>query len=401
MKKILISSLTTLALVLGLTACATKAPVVDVETPVVGTETPAEDNKKPEVKPFAAEYEMKGTTSAGKPKNDTFIFEGVTEDGIITELNFDIIRNKGTDGEFSKKGIMGYQMNVSDVLIEKVGEDYKLTNLSANGYDEAIKGAQYMVTASTDVIKDTTKFGELTFMNLATQAELAFEDAITAYKYVAVEAGIEDLNKDTLVKDIISKHGLYKDGSFTEGTNRISFAGYNGGRSYGEQMEAITAHILKEKMTLEQVYDMFKTVNQMEVAIPDRDVISGATISFVGDFQRMVYIAINGELFEGVVKHTTTDGNTKVEVVTQGYGGEVETHITFDSTGIITAIAVRDAQETPGIGEVLTAENSEFINSLIAGQDKIDEVEVVSGATKTSDSMIKAVKFAMDYFKGL
>ena len=50
------------------------------------------------VEPFSAEYDMKGTTSAGKPKNDTFIFEGETTDGIITKLNFDIIRNKGTEG---------------------------------------------------------------------------------------------------------------------------------------------------------------------------------------------------------------------------------------------------------------------------------------------------------------
>ena len=154
-------------------------------------------------------------------------------------------------------------------------------------------------------------------------------------------------------------------------------------------------------MTLEEVYEMFKTVNQMDQPIADRDVVSGATISFVGDFQRMVYVAINGELLEGVVTHTITDGNTKVEVVTQGYGGEVETHVTFDGEGKITEIAIRDAQETPEIGGVLTAENSEFINSLIEGQDKIDDVEVVSGATKTSEALVKAVKLATEYYKGL
>lgn len=389
MKKKLIATLTALTLALGLTSCATetKDQGVSTETPVIET--------------FAAEYEMKGTTSAGKPKNDTFIFEGTTEDGVITELNFDIIRNKGTEGEYSKKDIMGYQMNVSDAQIEKVGEDYKLAKLSAAGYDDAFEGGQYMVTASADVITDTTAFKDLTLINLATQAELEMDKAIAAYKYVAVEAGIEDFSENTLVKDIIAKHELYKDGSFVEGTNRISFAGYNGGRSYGEQMEAISAHILNEKMTLEEVYEMFKTVNQMDQPIADRDVVSGATISFVGDFQRMVYVAINGELFEGVVTHTTTDGNTKVEVATQGYGGEVETHITFDSEGKITAIAIRDAQETPEIGGVLTAENSEFINALIDGQENIDGVEVVSGATKTSEALTKAVKLATEYYKGL
>lgn len=350
---------------------------------------------------FAAEYEIKGTTSNGVPKNDTFIFEGTTKDGVITELNFDIIRNKGTDKEYSKKDIMGYLMNVSDAEVEKVNNDFKLTKFTAAGYDTAFKGGQYMVTASADVITDTTTFKDLTIIDLATKGPLELEKAISAYKYVAKEAGIDNLTGDTLVKDIISKHGLYKDGSFVEGTNRISFAGFNGGRSYGEQIDAIVAYILKEEMTLEDVYEMFKTVNQQSQPIQDRDVVSGATISFVGDFQRMVYVAMHGKLFEGVVNHTTADGNTKVEVVTQGYGGEIETHVTFDSNGKITEIFVRDANETDGIGAVLTAENSDYINSLIAGQDNIDGVEAVSGASATSKALSSAVKFATEYYKGL
>ena len=58
----------------------------------------AEEGK---VETFSAEYEMVGTISSGQPKNDTFIFEGETTDGIITKLNFDIIRNKGSEDEYS------------------------------------------------------------------------------------------------------------------------------------------------------------------------------------------------------------------------------------------------------------------------------------------------------------
>lgn len=360
-----------------------------------------EEVKEPVVDTFAAEYEMKGTTSAGKPKNDTFIFEGTTEDGVITELNFDIIRNKGTENEYSKKDIMGYSMNVSDAEIEKVGEDFKLTKFTSAGYDDAFDGGQFMVTASCDAITDTTTFKELTVTSFGSEEALPMEQALAAYKYVATEGGLENFNEDTLVKDLISAHGLYKDGAFAEGANRISFAGYNGGRSYGEQIDAIVTYILEEKMTLEDVYEMFKTVNQMEQPIKDRDVISGATISFVGDFQRMMYVAINGELFEGVVKHTEAEGSKKVEVVTQGYGGEIETNVTFDAEGKITAIEVRDASETDGIGSKLTAENSDFIKALIDGQENVDGVEVVSGATVTSNALAKAVKFAIEYYKGL
>ena len=77
--------------------------------------------------------------------------------------------------------------------------------------------------------------------------------------------------------------------------------------------------------------------------------------------------------FEGVVTTTENeDGTTVAEVVTQGFGGEIETNVPFDADGRITAIAGRDAQETDGVGGVLTADGSDYINALIAGQDDLD-----------------------------
>ena len=211
---------------------------------------------------------------------------------------------------------------------------------------------------------------------------------------VQPQPGVE-LTAETTVKELLALHGLYVDGAFVEGSKRVSFAGYNGGRSYGEQLDAITDYILANQMTLEDVYEMFRTVNQASTQIEDRDAIAGATITFDGDFQRMVYLAIHGELFEGVVTRTENeDGSQVMEVVTQGYGGEIETNITFDANGRITAIAVRDAQETDGVGGVLTAAGSDYINALIAGQDDLDAVDAVSGATMTSTALKKAVEYA-------
>lgn len=352
--------------------------------------------------PFAAEYEMAGTTSAGKLKNDTFIFEGMTdENGIITELNFDIIRNKGTDAAYSKKDIMGYMINVSDATVKKTDAGLALTGFTAYGYDEAFgegSNAQFMVSASCENLTDETAFGELTFISAAApDAPLAIDKAIIAYSYVAKEAGVETLTAETPVKDILTLHGLYKDGAFVEGTNRVSYAGYNGGRSYGEQIDAIVAYILEQKMTLEDVYEMFKTVNQQSTPIKERDTVAGATIAFVGDFQRMVYLAIHGELFEGVVTSSESDGQTKVEVVTQGFGGEIETNVFFDADGRIVSVAVRDDQESEGIGANLTAEGAEFLGALVAGQDDVKSVAAVSGATVTSEALKKAVQLAQDY----
>ena len=352
------------------------------------------------VETFSAEYEMVGTTSSGQPKNDTFIFEGETTDGIITSLNFDIIRNKGSEDEYSKKGIMGYLMNISDATVEKTEDGYRLVTLSAYGYDPAYSDgdvyyAQYMLTASCDALTEQTQFQDLSFTDLARpDHEVTVEKACIAYGYLAREAGVE-LTAETTVKELLALHGLYVDGAFVEGSKRVSFAGYNGGRSYGEQLDAITDYILANQMTLEDVYEMFRTVNQASTQIEDRDAIAGATITFDGDFQRMVYLAIHGELFEGVVTRTENeDGSQVMEVVTQGYGGEIETNITFDANGRITAIAVRDAQETDGVGGVLTAAGSDYINALIAGQDDLDAVDAVSGATMTSTALKKAVEYA-------
>ena len=390
MKKLL-TVLAACAMAMGLTACSS--------TPKENTTTPTpEGSTAPVVESFAAEYEMVGTTSAGLPKNDTFVFEGETTDGIITKLNFDIIRNKGLEGEYSKKDIMGYQMNVSDAAVTKIGDGFELTNLGINGYET--KFGQYMITAQCKELTDTTTFKDLTIVNY-TGEQLNMEDSLMIYQYQANEDKM-NLTEETPVKDLLAIFDLYIDGAFVEGTKRVSFAGFNGGRSYGEQIDAIAVYILANNMTLEQVYEMFKTVNQQSEPIEDRDTVTGATIAFVGAFQRMVYVAIHGELFEGVTTHSTAEGVTKVAVVTQGYAGEIETHVSFDdSTKKITAISVRDDQETDTVGGLLTAEGSEFIQKLIDNQDALDSVDVVAGATKTSNGMIKAVQFAVEYYNGL
>lgn len=388
MKKLL-SLLMAGMLLISMAACSSNTDQKDSEN---------KPEETPVVETFSAEYEMVGTTSAGLPKNDTFIFEGTTTDGIITELNFDIIRNKGLDGEYSKKTLMGYLMNVSDSTITTAEDGTISATIGMNGYET--KFGQYMITGVIDNLSEDSQFKDMVITNYTGEV-LNMEDSLMIYQYLANEAGIT-LTEETPVKDLLAISGLYADGAFVaEGNNRVSFAGFHGGRSYGEQIDAIVDYILANKMTLEDVYEMFKTVNQQSEPIEERDTISGATIAFVGDFQRMVYLAIHGELFEGVVNSTTTDGQTVIEVATQGFGGEIETHVTFDDeSGKIVSISVRDAQESEDVGAVLTADDSDFINALIAGQEDIANVETVSGATVTSESLIKAVQFAQEYYAG-
>ena len=132
------------------------------------------------VETFSAEYEMKGTTSAGLPKNDTFIFEGETTDGIITKLNFDIIRNKGTEEEYSKKDLYGYEMNVSDAVVTKDGDNFKLDKLGMNGYTNEL--GQYMITATCDTLTEETTFKDLTVANYTGEV-LELDGAIEIYQH--------------------------------------------------------------------------------------------------------------------------------------------------------------------------------------------------------------------------
>ncbi|MBR5004071.1 MAG: hypothetical protein IKY14_01235, partial [Erysipelotrichaceae bacterium] len=276
MKKLL-TLLAVFAMVLSLGACANNSAADDSNK--------QEDNA-PVVEEFAAEYEMKGTTSAGKPKNDTFIFKGKTTDDIITELEWDIVRNKGLEGEYSKKTLMGYQMNVSDASYAASENGYTLT-LSVNSYTDEL--SQYMVQATLENPTAESTFKDLMIVG-AVRGSYSYEvldmqTSLDCFAFLAKEAGVE-LTEDTLVADLVTPHGIFADGAYAEGSNRVSFAGLNGGRSYGEQMEAVVAYILANNMTLEDVYEMFKTVNQQSQPILERDTISGATIAFVGDFQR-------------------------------------------------------------------------------------------------------------------
>ena len=277
-----------------------------------------------------------------------------------------------------------YPLLVSQDLVFRA----KRTTLlgSASALNAAVAGLEELTEDST--------FADLTITSYTGEV-LDMEKALVVYQYLASEADIT-LTAETPVTELLAICGLYKDGAFQAGSNRVSFAGFHGGRSYGEQIDAIVDHILTHDMTLEDVYEMFRTVNQQSQPIQERDAVSGATIAFVGDFQRMTYLAIHGELFEGVASTTPVEEGTRYEVVTQGYGGEMETYVTIDGEGRITAISVRDHQETAELGGKLVEADSDFIQALIAGQDNVEGVDAVAGATVTSEAMKKAVRLAQE-----
>lgn len=348
---------------------------------------------------FEAEYEVLGTLSDGQAKNDTYVFKGVTnEKDEIIELEFDIIHNKGLESEYSKKGLMNYFMNISDVKITENENGYSLDKITAYGYHEDYsENGQYMISAKHSDVKVDTLFGELEFQNDATGGEESVEidKAIIAFEGLANEVGIVDLSERTPVAELLVSHKAYAEGEFFETEARVSFEGVAGGRSYGEQLEAIRTHILENKMTLEEVYEMFKTENQVSTKVVDRDAVAGASIAFTENFQQMVYLAMTGEVFEGVTNGVTKENGSEVyEVVAQGYGGEIEMKVTIDGMGKISDIEIVKENESAGFGRELLEEDSEFLATIIRDDGEVDEV---AGVTITSSAVKKALEEVKKY----
>lgn len=354
------------------------------------------------VEEFDVSHIVDGTTYTGS-YTDVYHFVGKTTDGIITELDFDILRTMG-DKTYSKKGLEAYLMNVSDA--EVVVADTTSVKVTANGYDTAYgegAGAQFMVTAMLENATPESTFKEMTITDFSGNA-ITDEQALVAFGYVAKESGVENLTVETLVSDLIGAHGLFADGAFVGGKQRVSFAGFNGGRSYGEQIDAIVTYILNSKMTLEDVNNLFLTENQSTSNVADRDLVTGATITFTEEFQKMAALAAFGEVVaevtatpEEAVELVTEGTVTKATVKTQGYGGELTTVVSFDADKKVVAIEVLDSKETDGIGAVLTAADSDYIKALIAAANAKEKtaVDAVSGATVTSGALATAVELAI------
>lgn len=371
-----------LGLSVTLTACGNHP--AESSTPVPTAEGTAE-------LPFSAEYTVV-STEGGTAHKETLIFEGTTENGIIKTLNFDVVVNKGQEDEYSKKDLDRYIMNTAYAEVTNTENGWGLAHLDLCGYTEALGIGTFTVYASAEHLGEDTVFGELNIRDGNGEA-VELERALTMYQYLAAEGELT-LTAQTPVKELLELFGLYTHDGFAGGHNRVSFAGAGGGRSYGEQLDAIVAHILANNMTLDNVYALFRTENQPTQSISDRDTVAGATITFSGDFQRLVYLALHGELFEGVTDRTAAGEALQYRVVTQGYGGEITTDIVVAPDGKITNITVVSDSETPTVGGLLTAENSDFLLTLLAKQEDTSLVETVSGATYTSNALIKAVNYA-------
>jgi len=85
----------------------------------------------------------------------------------------------------------------------------------------------------------------------------------------------------------------------------------------------------------------------------------------------------------------------------KGYGGDIDITIGIDTDGVITGIVVTSMSETSGLGA--NCQNEEWISQYIGksgaktGATQENEIDAISGATKTTRAITNAVNAALDF----
>ncbi|MCD7822697.1 MAG: RnfABCDGE type electron transport complex subunit G [Oscillospiraceae bacterium] len=104
-----------------------------------------------------------------------------------------------------------------------------------------------------------------------------------------------------------------------------------------------------------------------------------------------------------------SDGNEIGAVLSvtshKGYGGDIDITIGIDTDGVITGIVVTSMSETSGLGA--NCQNEEWISQYIGksgevvytktGATQDNEIDAISGATKTIRAITNAVNSALDF----
>ncbi|MDR5659142.1 FMN-binding protein [Serpentinicella sp. ANB-PHB4] len=158
------------------------------------------------------------------------------------------------------------------------------------------------------------------------------------------------------------------------------------GQGYGGNIE-LEVSMREDKITAINIIEMNETANLGDEAIEktiekiidaqstDVDTVSGATVSSEGTIEAVS---------DALVKHFGVEG------VGQGYGGEIKVNLKHDGNEF-TAIDVIEMNETENLGD-------NAIEKTIAQilENQTTEVDVVSGATLSSEGLIEAVENALE-----
>lgn len=108
-----------------------------------------------------------------------------------------------------------------------------------------------------------------------------------------------------------------------------------------------------------------------------------------------------------------SDGNVMGDIVTvtthKGYDGDITLSVGIAEDGTITGYQITDISETPGLGMKATEErfSSQFMDvpaqyySVTKVTPASDEIQAISGATKTSRAVTNSVDAAVAFFNSM
>lgn len=93
-----------------------------------------------------------------------------------------------------------------------------------------------------------------------------------------------------------------------------------------------------------------------------------------------------------------------------GYGGEIKIAMGVDQNGVITGVTILSMSETPGLGAKCTEESfygqftgikADNVKYSKTGKSASDEIDAISGATKTTQAVTDAVNAGLWFVRSL
>jgi len=367
----------------ALLAACTKEVEVPVEIPVeveVIKEIEVEVIKEVYVNDsFYHEMEFEGS---GYTPSYTYYLSGSLLDGVITDLRIDMVSQFGVSKRSSD-----YLMNNLKVQVGGT--------LNNQTIDLFVGGSSENIPQIFNNIKGESITPEMLVLDLAVQgaypgAPVMFVEEI--WGVIANGVGIT-INEETTLMEFTEAIGLYDvdRGVIKNGYKSIGLTGKWGGNSYNDQLTALEDYIVSNEMTLQEAYELVSTTNQAE----DRDVVAGATVFFDPKIQSIIKLAAGVVDEVSVEEEVNESGESIITVEVTGLNS-MTVEVTIEE-GLIVSMVVVAHTETESIGGTLI-ESGEFTGLIIDEQADLDSVDVVAGATYTSNALIEAARVALETY---
>ncbi|MBU1020767.1 MAG: FMN-binding protein [Firmicutes bacterium] len=385
MKRFL-SSIGLLLFALALTACTTCEECDECPEPVECND--CEECEECEVVTQQAFYvEMEFAASGYTPAYTYYLSGTLNELGKITDMHFDMVSSVGTS-----KRSTDYLMNNATILIG--GDSGNQT------IDLFIGGSSEHIAQIYNSIKgNLTADGSETFMSIPLLG--AYPGAVVnyseeIYSVFADALGIT-IDTNTTVAEVLTAAGLFDttNNLVKNGRKVIELEGYYGGGNYDSQLTALENYAISNQLTLVEFYNLLSGTNQ---GYDNRDAVAGATVLFDAKMISIAALAAGISIDPNattIIGTTVENSNTTITVKAKGMA-DIVASVVINDSGIIIEMTVISHTETDTIGKLVI--DGDYIQSIIDGQSNVADIDVVAGASLTSNALKNIAMAALSEF---